>query len=479
MSQLYRCIMAIRFACRIIPFLVFLISISGNLAAQDTATLINNVTGLYSVKVNGVLRPTSTSEIVEAVKNHPGPISIGGGRYSMGGQTATEHALQIDMRRFNRVLNFSKQRKEITVQTGITWRDLLKYIDTANLSVSIMQSYGNFTVGGSLSVNAHGRYVHEGPIIRSVKQIKLVLANGDEVEASRTKNSELFYGAIGGYGALGVITETTLLLDENEKVERTDVLMAANEYKEYFIANVRGDTSIIFHNGDIYPNGYNKIRAVSFKRTKKELTNPNRLAPVKESYSINKFMYHLISEHSFGTFTRQHIIDPLIYIKKPVEWRNYEASANVEELEPASRRNSTYVLQEYFVPVENFDSFYNSMKVILKDNKVNVINISIRYANADTATILSWARKDVFSFVIYYKQGTREKDKEHVKVWTRLLIDEAIANNGTYYLPYQIHATPAQFAAAYPTAVKLFDLKRKVDPTNKFRNKLWDAYFIP
>jgi hypothetical protein len=35
----------------------------------------------------------------------------------------------------------------------------------------------------------------------------LVLADGSLVEASPTSEAEIFFGAIGGYGALGVITE--------------------------------------------------------------------------------------------------------------------------------------------------------------------------------------------------------------------------------------------------------------------------------
>jgi hypothetical protein len=59
------------------------------------------------------------------------------------------------------------------------------------------------------------------------------------------------------------------------------------------------------------------------------------------------------------------------------------------------------------------------------------------------------------------------------------LIDAAISCGGAYYLPYQIVATKAQFHAAYPRAGELFALKRRVDPTNKFRNRLLDAYYEP
>ncbi len=462
----------IKFVC-----LVILTLMSYRLLGQDSARIVNDITQLNPIKVNAIIRPTTTEEIVNAVKSNPGPISIGGGRYSMGGQTATENALQIDMRAFNRVLFFSKKDKEITVQTGITWRKLQEYIDTANLAVKIMQSYSNFTVGGALSVNAHGRYVGQGPIILSVKRIKVVLANGDVVEASPFENSNLFYGAIGGYGGLGVITEATLFLTDNCKVERLDTLMQTDEYKQYFFEKIRNDSLIIFHNADMYPNRYNKIRAVSYRVTRKALTVPYRIKPLQKSYSFNRFMYSIISESPSGKWIREHIVDPIIYAGKTVEWRNYEAGSNVEELEPKSRKRSTYVLEEYFVPVDSFKSFYPSMVTILKKNKVNVINISIRSAKQDPGSLLAWARTAEFSFVIYYKQGTRAVDKEKVKNWTRQLIDEVIKNNGAYYLPYQIHATPDQFARAYPNAPKFFQLKKQLDPTNKFRNKLWDAYY--
>ena len=464
------------FCSKLFCFTAFFL-LNGKSFAQDTSKIVNDITQLNPIRVNTILHPVSTDEIVNAVKLNSGPISIGGGRYSMGGQTATENALQIDMRTFDKVLHFSKKDKEITVQAGITWRKLIHYIDTAGLSVKIMQSYSNFTVGGALSVNCHGRYIGQGPIVLSVKEIKIVLANGDLVEASREKNSEIFYGAIGGYGGLGVITEVTLFLTDNCKVERSDTLMRADEYKEYFFNHIRNDTSVIFQSADIYPNRYNKIHSVPYRVSQKEVTEPLRTNPVKANYGFNKFAYWVVSEFPCGKWIRRHIIDPLLYRNNPVEWRNYEAGSNIEELEPKSRKRSTYVLEEYFVPVDNFNSFYPIMGKILRENNVNVINISIRNARQDPGTLLAWARTEVFSFVIYYKQGTREADKVKVGNWTRKLIDAVIANNGTYYLPYQIHATPEQFAKAYPNSAKFFALKKQLDPTDKFRNKLWDAYY--
>jgi FAD/FMN-containing dehydrogenase len=60
--------------------------------------------------------------------------------------------------------------------------------------------------------------------------------------------------------------------------------------------------------------------------------------------------------------------------------------------------------------------------------------------------------------------------------WTRQSIAAALALGGSYYLPYQLHATRAQFAQAYPAAPAFFALKAKLDPQGKFRNRLWDTY---
>jgi FAD/FMN-containing dehydrogenase len=160
-------------------------------------------------------------------------------------------------------------------------------------------------------------------------------------------------------------------------------------------------------------------------------------------------------------------------------WRNYEASHDTAELEPVSRERSTYVLEEYFVPVDRFDEFIPRLQATLRQHEVNVINISIRHARQDPGSLLAWARTEVFAFVIYYKQGTSDAAREQVGVWTRELIDASLAVGGSYYLPYQLQATREQFLRAYPRAPEFVALKQRLDPTNKFRSELLDKYLRP
>ncbi|WP_321396668.1 FAD-binding protein [Emcibacter sp.] len=443
------------------------------------STIINDVTGLNPVPVWAVVKPQTTDDVITAVKRGDGPISIGGGRFSMGGQTTSRDSLHIDMRLMNKVLLFNPEEKYIQVQAGIRWCDIQKFIDPHNLSVKIMQTYANFTVGGSLGVNCHGRYIGLGPLIMSVRWLKLVLGDGSVIKATPTENSEIFFGAIGGYGGLGIIVEAKLDLVENERLERTSKRMKTSDYLNYFVDNIRSSDAAVFHNADLYPDHYSKVNAVTWSRTKKAATTRTRLHPVTRSYWIEKYFFWRFSETLSGNWVREHIIDPLLFTSKKIHWRNYEAGYDVAELEPLSREKRTYVLQEYFVPIKEFEAFTSKMSEILNRYKVNVINISIRHAKKDPGSLMAWANDEVFAFVLYYKQRTRENARQRVALWTRALISAVLEHNGTYYLPYQAHATHEQFHAAYPRARELFSLKSKYDPDFRFRNVLWDAYYGP
>jgi FAD/FMN-containing dehydrogenase len=447
------------------------------LAVAAEGTVVNDVTRLNPIEVDRVVAPHSIEEIQQLVRDHAGPISIGGGRYSQGGQTATEGALFLDMREFNRILHLSASEKTLTVQPGITWREIQEAIDPQNLSVKIMQTYSNFTVGGSLSVNVHGRYVGQGPLVRSVRSIKVVLADGTLVACSPTQRADVFYGAIGGYGGIGVIVEATLELADNFKVERRIERVAASEYTKLFFEKIRPDPDATFTNGDIYPPDFDTVNSVTWYRSERELTVADRLIPRDHHYWLQPRLIGWIASLPFGQQLRRHIIDPLYYRDDAVVWRNHEASYDVAELEPPSRDRKTYVLQEYFVPVARFGEFVPKMGEVFRKHDVEVLNVSIRHALPDPGTLLAWARQEVFAFVVYYQQGTGEEDRAAVATWTREMIDAVLSVDGTYYLPYQPHATDEQFGRAYPRSPEYFALKARLDPTLKFRNKLWDKYY--
>lgn len=456
-----------------------MVAIHGVRASSAIEILIPNVTGLYTVKVAELLQAKSTQEIADAVQRWVGQISIGGARYSMGGQIGIRGGLHVDMRALNGLVWLKPEQRRVRVQAGMTWRDLLDVIDPHHLSIKTMQSFSNFSVGGSVSVNAHGRYLGNGALCNTVRALQLILADGTVVETDAQQSGqlgELFRAAIGGYGAVGIITEVELDLVENVRLERVVQTLALIQYLEFFKTRVIFDRANVMHNADLYPPFFNEATAITWRISDKPLTESKPLVPRGQAYTAEKNVIWAVTELPFADRVRKTILKPLMLGKPKVVWRNHQASLDAGALEPRTRLLSTYVLQEYFVPERHFLRFAQAMTTILRAHEVEALNISIRHSHADKISLLPWAKGDVFSFVLYYKQRTHTKAMEKVGVWTRELIELVLENEGRYYLPYQLHAHKAQFERAYPEVANLRLLKKNVDPKNKFLNEMWSKY---
>ncbi|HVQ62324.1 MAG TPA: FAD-binding protein, partial [Burkholderiales bacterium] len=100
---------------------------------------MNDISRLNPVEVAQTRRPRSTEEVQAAVRAWDGAISIGGGRFSQGGQIAEPDSLHLDMRAMNKIVFLDAPRRVIRVQAGARWRDVQDAIDPHDLSVKIMQ----------------------------------------------------------------------------------------------------------------------------------------------------------------------------------------------------------------------------------------------------------------------------------------------------------------------------------------------------
>ncbi|WP_238265847.1 FAD-binding oxidoreductase [Cupriavidus pauculus] len=438
--------------------------------------VVDDVSKLDRVHVARIVRPGSSQEVRELLRRSTGPVSIGGGCFSMGGQIAATGSLHLDMRGMNGVVWLDVSRRRIRVQAGMTWRELQDVIDPHDLAVKIMQNYSNFSIGGSVSVNCHGRYVGAGPVVNSIRALQVAFADGRIMELSREINPDIFRAVAGGYGGLGVITEVELELAENCVIARQCERVALADYPAFFREKILSNPHILLHNADLAPPSFDRPLAVTWEVSEKKLTESKRLVPRGLNYAREQNLIWALTELPATHWLRERYADDALLNTEAVVRRNYEASLDTASLEPRTRVFSTYLLQEYFVPTQAFLPFARKMATVLKQYNVPALNISIRHSPADTTALLAWAQTEVFSFVLYYKQRSNEEADEASRRWTSRLIDTAISAGGRYYLPYRLHASPDQFHRAYPQVAEFFQIKNKVDPGNRFRNMLWDKY---
>lgn len=461
--------------------LLLLITNPFTIAPQNfvkTRQYITDKLGLTSIHVKNIITPNSVEELQNIVRTNTLPISVAGACYSQGGQTGYPDGIVIDTKNLNKIIAFNEREKTITVQAGVTWYDVQKYIDPHNLSVKTMQSYNNFSIGGSISVNAHGRDLAYGSVINGIKSIQIMLADGTIVTADRKHNSYLFNAAIGGYGLLGIITQATIELTDNIPLERVVQSCTINNFKNIFETSISSDKSVVFYNTDIFPKKYQECLTTTWHRTTKKVTDRIRLQKQNSPfYIIDKSLEMLVRRVPFAAYSRASLQQSKkIAAPTRVVWRNNEMSYSVNQLAIDYHFPSTMTLQEYFIPIEHAQAFAKKLTSILKRNWVNVLNVSIRHVKADTTSLMAYAPQESFAFVLYLNIFNNRWAINNSMRWTRKIIDAALTYNGTYYLPYIQSATKQQFKKAYPQFDELLKVKQIYDPHNKFRNMLFYNY---
>lgn len=444
--------------------------------SRDSAPLTNDISQLEPTVVARSQTIHRQSDLLAALHDHDGEVCLAGARYSMGGQTNAHGAMQLDLTGYNALVWLDVARRAVRVQAGMRWRALQELLDPHALSVKVMQSFSNFTVGGSVSVNCHGRYVGSGSIASTVRALQVVLRSGEVVETSPNLHPELFAAVIGGYGLIAVVSEVELDLAGNDRMARDMQRVALADYPHWYRDNVQSRSDALMHNADLLPPRFDAPVTVTWRRSTAALTDEKRLTPVGADYAHEQNMIWALSELPGGPQLRaRSVVAPQISEARVIH-RNLEASLDVAALEPRTRAMSTYLLQEYFIPVRSFLPFATRMAAILQHYRVDALNVSIRHAPADPVALMAWASEEMFCFVLYHKQRRHPWGDTLSARWTRALIDAALDCGGRYYLPYRPHATREQFRRAYPQWEAFVEAKHRYDPQMRLVNHLWQRY---
>ncbi len=436
----------------------------------------DDITGTGPAATLSKVKPVTEQEIIDLIAATSGPVTVSGVHHSLGGQVTYEHSLFLDLSDFDDVLEFDTEKKQITVQSGIRWSQIQQIIDPHNLSIKIMQDNNDYTVGGSLSVNAHGRYVSEGSIINSVKSIRIVLPNGQIYDASPEHNSALFYGAIGGFGGVGVIVQATLELVDNIALERSIKTLSFNEFNNYFNGNILNDDSVVLHQAILYPPSFESLLNISWRKTDKPLTDVRRLQENLEEPWWESVLLTLRAKSKLLHRFQKNLFDPYLYGEATVVTRNFETSSSLRQAGFIASDDSTMVMQEYLVPVNRFEIFVFNLRDIFSRHKADIFKVLISYLPQDHGGLLAGSTAHVYSFKIIYLQGKNKQSHDQVESWTSELVRASSESNGVHILPYPIHNSTRQLYKAYPASSNFFELKKSVDPDDRFKNLFWEQH---
>lgn len=439
---------------------------------------------LLHIKMKSVKSSDSLDDIQSIVRKanrKDEKISIAGMQHSQGGQTLYPGGIMLDMKKYNKILNLDEKNKLITVQSGVTWADIQSYINPYGLALKVSQSQNIFTVGGSMSVNVHGRDIRHHTLIETIESFRLLNGEGQIINVSRNENAELFNLVNGGYGLFGVILDVTLQLTEDELYQVHTESISYDEYTSYFKKNVLQKDDVKMHLAriSVAPDSFLTDMYVTDFSTASDQTQLEEFTSLKREsiIAIPKFFLGLSRHSGWGKNMFWNIQESYNdQLDESYMSRNNVMRSETTFMDYDSAEN-TEVLQEYFVPIEQYTSYIDDLRNLLKDEKeFNVLNITVRYVGKNEESVMSYAKDDMFALVILINQGKSEESIEANGKVIRKMIDVTLNHDGTYYLPYYHYPTKKQLQMAYPRTDEFFAMKEKYDPNERFMNVFYEEY---
>lgn len=444
----------------------------------------NDASQLNLTKIDTLIKvPSSKPEIENQIrqilkyaKEKNLKISIAGAQHSMGGHTIYPNGILLNMLPYKH-MELDEKTNILTIGSGALWEDAIKYLDKYGKSISVMQAFSSFSVGGSISVNGHGWQKNLPPISSSVVSFTLMDESGKIINCSREENPELFKLVIGGYGLFGVILDIRLKVVDNAALQYKYVRLSADHYTDYYkkFISENPNVNLVFGRLRISDKHFLEEATINYFEKVNEKPLPLPLQNAKNA-ETKRLVFRSTVNSEYGKRLRWDLETGMNKMTKNAVYSRNELLNDHVSLIENKDPNSTDLLQEYFIPERNFSLFIKDIKPILRSSGMDLLNITIRAVNKDEDSYMNYARENVFGFVFLFNQKKTVKQEDAMRLLTNHLVDMAIKNEGTFYLPYRLHIGKDKMRKVYPQAESFFELKRKYDPSELFDNKFYQHY---
>jgi hypothetical protein len=466
--------------------------------------LLDDLIGLNAVDVHDmpmVGSPDDARVLLSGLAVPGAGLVPAGMRHSQGGHTALERG-RVLLTETLRQVTFNAPDQTVTAESGATWSQIHHTLLNHGRAPLVHQSSGHFTVGGSIAVNCHGRDPSQGPLANTVVSMDVLCGDG-VVRTARAggEHDDLFRAVAGGHGCCGLILRATFKTTTNPCLQEVwDTKNSAGDYLKVLKAlptHAAGPGLATLHYGWLccLP-GKDFLNEVVYANYVENPGGNYELALKDEAWGTSEVL-----RASWAVASRDVTFQAALWreikqlrndsthttMNHRMNWMRAAVSFTASRGNPdGPGPDRVEMLQEYFVPPENFEFLLASLRAVLRGKHAECLRLltcTVRLVQPDAChTLLSYAPdKRVclaleLSVPLYKSSGQRAPTGEAVVAF-RHLIDAVIAAKGGYYLPYYKFALPEQFKQVYGSgAVAMKQAIQKYDPARRFNNEFLTFY---
>jgi len=377
---------------------------------------------------------------------------------------AAGSASLIDMRSYNKILATSDAEKLITVQSGVVLVDLIEAVEAKGWCIPCLPDINTVTVGGALATGTHGtsgkllsEYLHSCSLVLADGTVKQISSQDDLMNAVRVS-----------IGVLGVFSELTFKCEELYTLH----LKEGPEKDKVWLNNIESDLKkydflrVLWlpHTGKGYSIKGSKIKS------DQEIKENNGPGYLKYRRTASKILYK--RTHQFPWFTS--IANKLLYLgffrsKKEHKGSLYQATVT-------KSRGSTLELAEWTIGISKFPAVFKELKTTINSwsNKAFIhIPMDVRFVQRDKSWLSYAYNEDVVTMGCVCRNASAADQYEAFKA----VEDIFIKYGGRPHWGKRFLAKDKELAQLYPKWNDFKQLRKELDPTNKFLNNYLTVLF--
>jgi hypothetical protein len=170
----------------------------------------------YRYRPARFFQPRTQDEIIALVKSSTGVRVFGAGHSFNSGVVADQTLISLD--KYRGVIWKDLEKKQLAVKAGTRVREISRLLLEDGLAFESLPSHDAQSIGGILSTDVHGTGRDLGFVSQQVVKLKLIDGTGQVHECG--PDDDLFRAAIGGTGAVGIITEVVVQAVDRFNVEQ-------------------------------------------------------------------------------------------------------------------------------------------------------------------------------------------------------------------------------------------------------------------
>ena len=397
-------------------------------------------------------------ELINVLQNAPKQVRVFGSKQSSADIAAGTSTL-IDNTNYNRILSYNIDKRQVTVQSGITLKALLQAIQAKGWAIPCLPDIDTVTLGGALATGTHGTG-RDGHLLASyMVHCRLVLADGSVLEIA--EGEKLMDAVRVSLGVLGVFSEITLACQPIYRLHLQEQPMRDKQWFSNFehLLQAHEFTRILWmphtHHGYVIPGD-----KIPFEQKIEEKQGPSYL---KHRRKVSKWLYQYTSHFPKFTPFANRIIQGLFFSHKQSKTGTlYDATVT-------KSRSGTLELAEWTIALSRFPAVFRELKAAVEDwsNPAFIhIPMDIRFVKEDQ----SWLSYAYGEDCVTIGCVTRDADKADSYAAFTIIEEIFLKYGGRPHWGKRFQAKDQELSQLYPKWEAFKALRARLDPDGKFLN---------